>query len=70
MLPESKLNPTLALVESVLGQYNGVDIMLKGHLGTDIARVQLTKHLRAIWSQHLGTGQPLIVRSGASASYG
>jgi hypothetical protein len=47
MLPESSLNATAALVDSVLGTYSGVDILLDGHLTSDICRTQLTKNLRA-----------------------
>ena len=46
MLPESKFNVILALVDSVLGQFNDVDTLFNGHLSLDIARGQLTKHLR------------------------
>ena len=46
MLPESSLNATAALVDSVLGSYSGVDILLKGHLSSDICRGQLTRNLR------------------------
>jgi len=46
MLPESTLNATAALVDSVLGSYSGVDILLNGHLSSDICRGQLTKNLR------------------------
>jgi len=45
MLPESSLNATAALVDSVLGTYSGVDILLKDHLSSDICRGQLTKDL-------------------------
>lgn len=44
-LPESKLNSTAALVESVMGQYTGVDLLLKDHLTTDICRGPFTRHL-------------------------
>ncbi|ROV96217.1 hypothetical protein VSDG_05105 [Cytospora chrysosperma] len=45
MLPESKLSSTAALVDSVLGQYTGVDHLLKDHLTTDICRGSFTRHL-------------------------
>ena len=45
MLPESKLNATAALVDSVLGTYSGVDILLRDHLSSDICRAQLSKNL-------------------------
>ena len=45
MLPESNLNATAALVDSVLGNYSGVDILLKDHFGSDVCRAQLTKNL-------------------------
>lgn len=51
MLPESSLNATAALVDSVLGSYSGVDILLKGHLSSDICRGQLTKNLPNILPQ-------------------
>lgn len=48
MLPESKLNSTAALVDSVMGQYTGVDLLLQDHLTSDICRGSLTKNLRKI----------------------
>jgi hypothetical protein len=48
MLPASKLNADIALVESTMGRYNGVDIILKDRQAKDIARVQLTKSLPSI----------------------
>lgn len=45
MLPESKLNSTAALVDSVMGQYTGVDHLLKDHFTTDICRGPFTRHL-------------------------
>lgn len=48
MLPESSLNATAALVDSVLGSYSGVDILLNGHLSSDICRAPLTKNMRRI----------------------
>lgn len=48
MLPTSKLNAEVALVETTMGQYNGVDIILKDRQANGIARVQLTKSLPSI----------------------
>lgn len=45
MLPESKMSSTAALVDSVFGQYTGVDHLLKDHLTTDICRGSFTRHL-------------------------
>lgn len=45
MLPESKLSSTAALVDSVMGQYTGVDIFSKDHLTSDICRGPLTRNL-------------------------
>lgn len=45
MVPESKLNSTAALVDSVMGQYTGVDLLLKDHLTTDICRGPFTRYL-------------------------
>lgn len=50
MLPESKLSSTAALVDSVMGQYNGVDILLKDHLTFDICRGPLTRNLGKVSS--------------------
>ena len=46
MLPESKLSSSAALVDETLGMYSGVDIIMKGHLSSDICRGQLTRNLR------------------------
>ena len=54
MLPEQKLNSSAALVDSVLGSYSGVDIILKGHLSSDICRGQLTKNLREFSPKNCG----------------
>lgn len=48
MLPESSLGAAAALVDSVLGSYSGIDILLNGHLSSDICRGPLTKNLRGI----------------------
>ena len=48
MLPESKLSSTAALVDSVMGRYNGVDILLQDHLTSDICRGPLAKSLRKV----------------------
>ncbi|KAI1413681.1 cytochrome P450 [Hypoxylon sp. FL1857] len=45
MLPESKLNSTAALVESVMGEHTGVDLLLRDHLTSDICRGSLRKNL-------------------------
>ncbi|KAI1211425.1 cytochrome P450 [Annulohypoxylon truncatum] len=45
MLPESKLSSTAALVDSVMGQYCGVDLLLRDHLTSDICRGPLTRNL-------------------------
>ncbi|GAB1319341.1 Ent-kaurene oxidase [Madurella fahalii] len=45
MLPESKLSSTAALVDSIMGQYNGVDILLRDHLTNDICRGPFTRSL-------------------------
>lgn len=45
MLPESKLSSTAALVDSVMGQYSGVDLLLKDHLTSDICRGPFTRNL-------------------------
>lgn len=45
MLPESKLSSTAALVDSVMGQYNGVDLLLQDHLASDVCRGPLTRKL-------------------------
>lgn len=46
MRPESELSSTAALVDSVLGQHNGVDLLLQDHLTSDICRGSLTRNLR------------------------
>ena len=46
MLPGSKLSASHALVVSVLGQYSGVDVILKDRQAYDVTRSQLTKSLR------------------------
>jgi len=46
MLPESSLNATAALVDSVLGSYSGVDILLNGHLSSDVCRGPLVRNMR------------------------
>ncbi|KAI0401848.1 cytochrome P450 [Xylaria palmicola] len=38
MLPESKLSSAEALVDSVMGKYTGVDLLLRDHLTSDICR--------------------------------
>lgn len=48
MLPESKLSATAALVDSVMGTYSGVDILLQGHVTSDICRGPLVKNLRKL----------------------
>ncbi|KAJ8066896.1 hypothetical protein OCU04_004281 [Sclerotinia nivalis] len=45
MLPESKLSSTAALVDSVGGQYPGVDLLLQDHLTSDICRGPFTRSL-------------------------
>lgn len=50
MLSGDKLSASEALVVSVLGQYSGVDIILKDRQAYDLCRVQLTKSLRE-WLQ-------------------
>ncbi|KAI9150072.1 Ent-kaurene oxidase [Paramyrothecium foliicola] len=45
MLPESKLSSTAALVDSVMGQYSGVDLLLQDHLTTDICRGSFRRNL-------------------------
>jgi len=46
MLPGTKLGASDALVTSVLGQYSGVDIILKDRQAYDVTRLQLTQSLR------------------------
>lgn len=48
MLPESKLSSSAALVDSVMGRYNGVDLLLRDHLTSDICRGPLTRNIRKI----------------------
>lgn len=45
-LPETQLSASAALVDSVLGQYNGVDINLKDNLSGDMVRGPFTRLLR------------------------
>ncbi|KAI0194214.1 cytochrome P450 [Astrocystis sublimbata] len=45
MLPESKLSSTAELVERVMGQFTGVDLLLRDHLSHDICRGPLRKGL-------------------------
>lgn len=45
MLPETKLSSTAALVDSVMGKYTGVDLLLRDHLTSDICRGPLTRNL-------------------------
>ncbi|KAK7750955.1 hypothetical protein SLS62_007088 [Diatrype stigma] len=45
MLPESKLSSSAALVDSVMGRYNGVDLLLRDHLTSDICRGPLTRNI-------------------------
>jgi hypothetical protein len=46
MLPGRTLSASDALVASVLGQYSGVDVILKDRQAYDVTRAQLTKTLR------------------------
>ena len=48
MLPESKLSATAASVDSVLGMYSGVQILLQDHLTSYICRGPLVKNLRKL----------------------
>ena len=66
MLPESSLNATAALVDSVLGTYSDVDILLQGHLSSDICRGQLTKNLREWILKNAGTGHGPCTADGTS----
>lgn len=50
-LPERCLNATAALVDSVLGKYSGVDLLLRDHLSSDMCRGPLTKNLSNIVPQ-------------------
>ena len=45
-LPETKLSASAALVDSVLGKYNGVDINLKDNLSGDVVRGPFTRMIR------------------------
>lgn len=45
MLPESKLSSTAALVDGVVGEYNGVDLLLQDHLTSNICRGPFTRHI-------------------------
>lgn len=45
MLPESKLSPTAAFVDSWMGEYTGVDFLLRDRLTYDICRNALTRNL-------------------------
>ena len=47
-LPEFKLSSTAALVDTVMGQYTGVDLLLQDHLTSDICRGAFTKSLRKL----------------------
>ncbi|ROW16671.1 hypothetical protein VPNG_01760 [Cytospora leucostoma] len=48
MLPESKLSSTAVLVDTVMGQYNGIGaILLRDHLTSDVCRGPFTRHLAA-----------------------
>jgi hypothetical protein len=46
MLPGRKLSASDALVVSIMGQYSGVDVIMKDRQAYDVTRVQLTKTLR------------------------
>lgn len=56
MLSGSKLSASDALVVSVLGQYSGVDVILKDRQAYDVTRVQLTKSLRKRSNSHSAEG--------------
>ncbi|CAI6092672.1 unnamed protein product [Clonostachys chloroleuca] len=45
MPPESQLSSTAALVDSVLGEYSGVDVLLRDQLTSDICRGSFTRNL-------------------------
>ncbi|KAH7322488.1 cytochrome P450 [Stachybotrys elegans] len=45
MLPESQLSSTAALVDRVMSQYSGVDLLLRDHLTSDICRGPFTRNL-------------------------
>ena len=70
LLPEDKLNSAAALVDRTLGTYNGVDIILQGHLSSNVSRVQLTKSLRKIVLLDLLYTQGLIDYSDINPSHG
>jgi len=46
MLPGTKLSASDALVAGLLGQYSGVDVILKDRQAYDVTKVRLTKSLR------------------------
>ncbi|KAH9906752.1 cytochrome P450 [Xylariomycetidae sp. FL2044] len=45
MLPESRLSSTMELVDRVMGQFTGVDLLLRDHLSHDACRGPLRKSL-------------------------
>ncbi|KAI0391640.1 cytochrome P450 [Xylariaceae sp. FL0594] len=63
MLPESKLSSTKRLVDSVMGEHTGVDLLLQDHLSSDICRGPLRKNLR----KHLHPGSPGLVGAATKA---
>ncbi|KAI9787989.1 MAG: hypothetical protein M1816_007293 [Peltula sp. TS41687] len=72
MLPESKLNSSAALVDSVLGMHSGVDIILKDHLSADICRGQLTRNLPNLLPQmieELGLAMSTYLENTTTAQY-
>ena len=44
-LPESILSSSIPRVENLVGEYSGVDILMKGHLQNEVTRGPLTKNL-------------------------
>lgn len=46
MLPEAKLSHSASMVDRLLGQYNGMDMLVKSRQHSDVCRVQLTQKLR------------------------
>jgi hypothetical protein len=68
MLPSSKLSASDALVVSVLGQYSGVDVILKDRQAYDVTKLQLTKSLRKASSSH-SMGALLTVHSEPSSYF-
>ncbi|CAH0025149.1 unnamed protein product [Clonostachys rhizophaga] len=46
MLREAQLSSTAALVDSVLGEYSGVEVLLRDHLTSDICRGSFTRNLQ------------------------